>query len=369
MQRLLDWIDESSSSLIRLAYLFAGITAVAAYFGAGNLPPDVLALFNGILPWALAGAIETHTYLSARRVRGHYQQLQASTQGTAEYEQAMRGLKVNLGILAALLAFSMYNQAEYLAATWHPANTALTLPAPWSFLVRAVVTPGAFMLAAFLAPMGENLAGQVRTVAHDFTRRAFKVAKLQWQARLIEMQREKEDVTAALVQLVEDPQERRIIETIHAAMYGPRALALPEPPDADHVPYYREAGSPTWQRLADPSRPPTGGGTPEEGPQVESGPVHDSRTAAIANGHVVALPPRVSQRVRSARRRRASGRGVRTTDNFEEQARAAWTKGARSKVAMVRATGMGPTAAASWVRTLKAEERAAATAMTAQAAI
>jgi hypothetical protein len=31
----LDWLDEAAGGFIRLAYLLAGITAVAVYFGAG----------------------------------------------------------------------------------------------------------------------------------------------------------------------------------------------------------------------------------------------------------------------------------------------------------------------------------------------
>jgi hypothetical protein len=38
---LLDWIDEAAGGLIRLAYLAAGVTAVAVYFGADELPPLV----------------------------------------------------------------------------------------------------------------------------------------------------------------------------------------------------------------------------------------------------------------------------------------------------------------------------------------
>jgi hypothetical protein len=62
------WLDEAASGAIRLAYLLAGITAVAVYFGAGRLPALVASALNAALPWALAFAIETHTYITAQRV-------------------------------------------------------------------------------------------------------------------------------------------------------------------------------------------------------------------------------------------------------------------------------------------------------------
>src|SRR5678809_1638470 len=63
LQRFLDWIDEAASSLIRLTYLLAGITAVAVYFGAGHLPGYIEEPLNAMLPWLLAFSVETHTYL------------------------------------------------------------------------------------------------------------------------------------------------------------------------------------------------------------------------------------------------------------------------------------------------------------------
>jgi hypothetical protein len=43
---LLDWIDEAAGGLICLAYLAAGVTAVAVYFGADELPPRVRRTLN-----------------------------------------------------------------------------------------------------------------------------------------------------------------------------------------------------------------------------------------------------------------------------------------------------------------------------------
>jgi hypothetical protein len=82
--RFFDWLDEAAGGMIRLAYLLAGITAVAVYFGAGHLPPLLEGALNAALPWSLAFAIETHTYISARRVRLAWQDRQTAAHGGGE---------------------------------------------------------------------------------------------------------------------------------------------------------------------------------------------------------------------------------------------------------------------------------------------
>lgn len=226
MTRLLDWLDESAAGLIRVAYLLAGVIAVANYFADGNVPLWLAALLNAILPWALAGALEIHTYLTARRVRKSWQDWSAAALGSDEHERAAAQMKLNLWILAALLAFSMYNQLQYLAQTWTPPHTPLTPPGFWPYLIRATITPAAFMAAAFLAPVGEGLALQVQSQAHALAVATFKVATQQWKRRLRQMQQAGQDVTGALVQLVDDPAERRVISAIWQAMQHPEATAL-----------------------------------------------------------------------------------------------------------------------------------------------
>lgn len=292
MQRFLDWLDEAAGGMIRLAYLLAGITAVAVYFGAGHLPALLDSVLNAGLPWALAFAIETHTYITARRIRAAWQTMQ-----TAPTDPAPRhALRVNLGILAGLLAFSAWNQLGYLAATWAPPTTFLPLPAWAAYAVRALIVPAAFMAAAFLAPMGEPpLAQKVRTEAHRVAAATFRVARRQWRTRLREMQRAGEDVTGALVQLVDDPDERRVIETIHQAMYPAMPNVNEQTPDA---------------------------GTP-----------------------LTLLPPRQAARLR---------KGVRTA-SVERKARRVWQPG-MTVTQLQRAAGISRTAAAKWGRVLSAEQ-------------
>ena len=176
MTRFLDWLDESAAGVIRIAYLLAGVIAVASYFSDGNVPRSFSDLLNAILPWALAGALEIHTYLTARRVRAAWQDRSAASVGSDAHERAGAQMNVNLWILGALLAFSMYNQLQYLAATWTPPHTPLTPPGPWAYIIRAIITPAAFMAAAFLAPVGEGLAVQVQSQAHALAVMTFKVA-------------------------------------------------------------------------------------------------------------------------------------------------------------------------------------------------
>ena len=171
LTRFLDALDEAAGGFIRLAYLAAGITAVAVYFGAGHLPPALEAALNAALPWALAAAVETHTYITARRVRAAWQDRQAATPNSPESSRASGSLKVNLGVLAGLLLFSCWNQLNYLAATWAPPVTALALPGWLAYVVRALVVPAAFMAAAFLAPLAEPITAQIEAEARVDTRR------------------------------------------------------------------------------------------------------------------------------------------------------------------------------------------------------
>ncbi|HZC04068.1 MAG TPA: hypothetical protein VE338_00350 [Ktedonobacterales bacterium] len=257
MTRFLDWLDESAAGLIRVAYLLAGVIAVASYFSDGNVPHAFSNALNAILPWALAGALEIHTYLTARRVRKSWQDWSAAALGSDEHERARTQMKLNLWILAALLAFSMYNQLMYLAATWTPPHTPLTPPGPWAYLIRAIITPAAFMAAAFLAPVGEGLALQVQSQAHALAVATFKVATQQWKRRLRQMQQSGQDVTGALVQLVDDPAERRVIAAIWQAMQHPQAALAPAG-EAQNVPTGIERPQPFEASQRPPAAPPDG---------------------------------------------------------------------------------------------------------------
>lgn len=380
MTRFLDWLDESAAGLIRVAYLLAGVIAVASYFSDGNVPRQFSDFLNTILPWALAAALEVHTYLTARRVRQAWQDRSAASLGSDEHERAGAQMKLNLWILGGLLAFSMYNQLQYLSATWTPPHTPLTPPGPWAYLIRATITPAAFMCAAFLAPIGEGLALQVQSQAHRLAVMTFKVAVQQWKRRLRQMQQAGQDVTGALVQLVDDPAERRVIEAIWQAMQHPAAIpaetAASEAPasvatmaatplealsSSTDTPAVRIAAHSDMSAPSDgpgDRRPPTGPGSPAAAP-VEAPHQGDKRPAVLRLPAPPAAPVRrVAQGSAAARSnptRKRKRAPLHTTDSREAQARAAWAKGARTVTAMVGATAMGRSTASKWVRTLAAE--------------
>ncbi len=291
---LLDWIDEAAGALIRLAYLAAGVTAVAVYFGAGHLPVPIDNALNAGLPWALAFAVETHTYITARRVRAAWQDRQAATRGSAARERADGALHVNLAVLAGLLVFSAWNQLGYLASSgWTPGGAAFALPPALAYVVRALVVPGAFMAAAFLAPLAEPLTAQLEAEARATLADVFKIARKQRRRLLREAERSGRDMTGALVELVPDPEARRIIAHAYGAIRGePReplaglpillpalqgaSLALPTAP--------QEAPQPL--ALPDtPTRPPTGPGAPSAASKRKR------KTTSAKRPAILQLPP------------------------------------------------------------------------------
>lgn len=217
---LLDWLDEAAGALIRVAYLIAGITAVAVYFGAGELHGWIEALANGALPWALAFALETHTYLTARRVRTAWQERNAGV------------LKVNMAVLVGLVGFSAWNQLGYLYGVWTPpTQTPLALPVWVAYVIRALIVPGAFLAAAFLAPLAPPITAQIETEARATLADVFRIARRQRRRMLHEAERSGRDMTGALVELVADPNTRRIIghayETIRRPDQPPSKGMLP----------------------------------------------------------------------------------------------------------------------------------------------
>ena len=242
----LDWLDEAAGGFIRLAYLLAGITAVAVYFGAGHLPPAVESALNAALPWSLAFAVETHTYITARRVRAAWQ------------DPRRVGLRVNVAVLAGLLAFSSWNQLNYLSETWTPPHSAIVLPGWLPYIVRALVVPAALMAAAFLAPLAQPVAAQIEAEARSVLADVFRIARKQRRQMLKTAQRDGRDMTGALVELVTDDELRRVIS--HA--YNAIAPAL-KPGSSQGLP---ALASPVRTSLLEapqtPTKPPTGPASP-----------------------------------------------------------------------------------------------------------
>ncbi|HEX9414816.1 MAG TPA: hypothetical protein VF916_15025 [Ktedonobacterales bacterium] len=276
LTRVLDWIDEAAGGFIRLAYLAAGITAVALYFGAGHLPGVAETVLNAALPWTLAAAIEVHTYSTARRVRAAWQ------------DHAHAALKVNLGILAGLLAFSSWNQLNYLAETWRPPVGALALPSGVAYVIRALIVPAAFMAAAFLAPLAPPIAAQLEVEARATLADVFRIARKQRRRRLKEAERSGRDMTAALVELVPDPEARRVIAHAYAAIGAPVSgvivpATLAEATGAPSTRLYDASSAPPAAET--PTRPPTGPGAPSAASKQRR------KTRQAKRAKILQLPP------------------------------------------------------------------------------
>lgn len=184
LQRFLDWIDEAASSLIRLTYLLAGITAVAVYFGAGHLPGYIEEPLNAMLPWLLAFSVETHTYLTARRVSKNWSALGAPALEKTTRRTIRNDLLVNIGILGLLVSFSIWNQLNYLLVTWTPASNNLIPIAPIiQLVVRASIVPLFFMALAFMAPQARSIGETLNAEAHAILRKFLKLLKDQTKAQ------------------------------------------------------------------------------------------------------------------------------------------------------------------------------------------
>jgi len=310
LTRILDYLDEAAGGFIRLAYLAAGITAVALYFGAGHLPGALESGLNAALPWILAAAIETHTYSTARRVRAAWQD------GAA----ARGALKVNLAILAGLLAFSSWNQLNYLAETWTPPHTALAVPSPLAYLIRALIVPCAFMAAAFLAPLAQPINMQLENEARATLADVFRIARKQRRRLLKDAQQSGRDMTAALVELVPDPDARRVIAHAYAAIGAPVSgvivpATLAEPSVA-----------PATALQGDPERPPTGPGAP-----VKRRRASKRASAGQQRGRILQLappsePPGERVRVALASEPRLSIRALARTAGVSQATASKWRR-------------------------------------------
>lgn len=329
LTRFLDWLDEAAAGFIRLAYLLAGITAVALYFGAGHLPVIIEDPLNGALPWCLAAAVETHTYITARRVRAAWQ------------ERNWAALKVNLAILAGLLAFSAWNQLNYLADTWQPPAGALALPSWLAYGVRALIVPCAFMAAAFLAPLAEPVTAQIEAEARATLADVFKIARKQRRRMLRDAERDGRDMTGALVELVPDPETRRIISHAYNAIGAPvQPLAMIAPLMVDATPALSDLRTDALVEAPgdDSTRPPTGPGSRTRKRGVRTPTIDDASGVPSGDAgdrsNVTRLPsPNSRPRRQSAARNRTSGRSKgsrakgRNNVSVQDRARQAWQPG------------------------------------------
>lgn len=238
ISRLFDTLDGFAGKLISVCYLLWGVSATAAYFGNGAIPTGITTVTNAIAPFILAFALDTHAYLTARRVRAAWRGGEAWASRGSERRHAVATFWLDFVTLFGLGMFSIYNQLNYLGETWHVPHSPFGWPAWLDYATRATIVPLAFLAAAFLAPQPTTLADRLDAEARRLADAAVKVGRKQWHTRLQEMEHSGEDVTRALVRLIEDPTQRSALEAIYDAMHPDRAFEMPVPPalrDNDEV--------------------------------------------------------------------------------------------------------------------------------------
>lgn len=202
MHRLLERLDSAASTIVPLLYLAGLALGTASYFAGVTLEGENAGLAVGA---ALALAAELHSFLQQRRVRATWSQLQRlpdDLEHGPERDALATQLKVNAGILAALLAFSAFNATAFVAATWRPAPGFLP---PWLQIgIRGLVIPVFFFLAGFLAPLHTDASDQLRATSVEMLRRTLKAIGKQWKRRLALAQKRNADLAPIAIALLED---------------------------------------------------------------------------------------------------------------------------------------------------------------------
>lgn len=230
---------------------------------------------------------------------------------------------------------------------------ALPLPSWASYLVRVLVVPCAFMAAAFLAPMAEPVTAQIEAEARATLHDVFRIARKQRRQMLRHAERAGRDMTGALVELVPDPETRRIISRAYNAIGAPVQTDVPLIVEATLAPSGEAMGESDAPETP-PSRPPTGPGSPTRKRGVRT-------PGALDAPNVVQIPAVASRTPRSSRRPRKVAKGrVRTaaaTATVEAQARAAWQPG-MSVTQLQHAAHISRSAAGKYRRTFVAEHTA-----------
>lgn len=326
----LDWLDEAAGALIRVAYLIAGITAVAVYFGAGELPGGFEVVVNAALPWALAFALETHTYLTARRVRAAWQ------------ERNGRALKVNLAVLVGLVGFSAWNQLGYLYGVWTPTTqTPLALPVWVAYVIRALIVPIAFLAAAFLAPLAPPITAQIEAEARATLADVFRIARRQRRRMLRTAERTGQDMTGALVELVADSDTRRIIGQAYAAIRPPSQQARVDEPSESVALTTPDPSNPNEHEARMP--------TPDASVTRARDSKHSGRSTAMREPSTGPHP------VRSARRIKQRSSGGRWSA-AEQRVRAVVARNPHVAFDdVVRLASVSPSTASKWLKVIAAE--------------
>lgn len=196
MHRTLERLDAAASTIVPLAYLAGLMLGTMAYFTGVTLN---LGLAVGV---ALAIAAECHAFLEQRRCRALYSMYGRMTD--ADQRQRLAGqLRLHVGILAALVAFSAVNATAFATETWRPAPTFL-LPNWLQIGIRGAVVPAFFLLTGALSPLSVGAGDELASASRSMLRRTLRATLKQWNARIDTARRTGVDLAPVAVSLMLD---------------------------------------------------------------------------------------------------------------------------------------------------------------------
>lgn len=254
MHRLLERFSAFAATGVVLVYLGGLFLGTATYFvgRAIGTSPDL----DASIGFALALAVEVHSFLSQRLTRSHFQQRNKLDEAQADWDAADRQFRIHLGITCGLVAFSVFNSIAFWALVMRPQTIGDWL----QVVVRGLIVPLAFLAAGFLTPLSHDAAQLLQDASAVMLRQTVKVTVKQWRRRVARARKAGIDLAPVAVELMEDAREvdaaRRIRIIAHAldvaeGRVPERAHILPPP---EYTP--DEAFDIAWDR------PPTGPGSP-----------------------------------------------------------------------------------------------------------
>lgn len=304
MQRTLEKLDGLGSSLVPLLYLVGLSLGTLAYF------TGVTADFNLAVGSALAVAAELHSFLQLRRTRASYALYARMAEDDSRRDVAVRGLRVNLGILSGLVAFSAYNSVSFAAATWHPTGIGF-LPASVQIAIRGMIVPGLFLLAGFLSPLTADAGALLADASHTMLHKTLRTTLRQWKRRVDKAAHSGLDLAPVAVALMRDAGDEEgarrvalIADGLNAAEAHALASPVPESNPVALLPALSLAdliGTASVPPDREPEPHPTGPGSPSmQAPSAAN--AEDAAEDTPSSPPPLSLPARRGKRTASARK-------------------------------------------------------------------
>jgi hypothetical protein len=251
MHRLLERLDDATTTIVPLLYLGGLALGTMAYFAGVTLDAG---LAVGV---ALATAAELHSFLEQRRVRLLWARLARASTVDPQRDGLISALRAHVAILAALVAFSTYNSVAFVVATWHP--TPGFVPGWLQVGVRGAVIPGFFLLTGALAPLAADPGDDLARASRAMLAKAIGATVRQWNARIDRARKRGFDLAPVAVALMMDAGDangarriRLIAQGLAAAEGNSQHLVALESADA------RQSGETTDNPSASANEPSGG---------------------------------------------------------------------------------------------------------------